>query len=131
MKLTLDKTKRFDVPDDPDGAYITVRGLTLEEIAECESSSTELKVDGDQNASMVLDGYKRVNNIAKKCLIGWGGFFEANGKELTHSRKNQKEVARFAFDIDGVPTRFFEWVEKCHAELQDEIYGQQEVAEKN
>lgn len=132
MKLSMDVTKQFYVPDDTDGAYVTIRALSLEEIAEAESSSTELKVDTDQNASMVLDGYKRINNIAQKCIIDWGGFFEANGKQISYSRKKMKDMARFVFKMeDGRHVRFFEWVESCHQELQEETIGETEKAEKN
>ena len=132
MKLTMDVTRQFYVPDDTDGAYVTIRALSMEEVAEAEASSTELKVDSEQNASMVLDGYKRINAIAKKCIIDWGGFFEANGRQINYSRKNINDMARFVFMLeDGRRVRFFEWVEKCHQELQEEMYSEQEKAEKN
>lgn len=131
MRLSLDKTKQFYAPGDPDGAYIIVRALSLEEIAEAESDSTELRVDNFDNASMSLDPYKKANAIAKKCLVEWGGFLEANGNPIPFSKKNDKKMAGFAMKAEARMVRFFEWVEHCHNELQAEIQEEAERAEEN
>ena len=131
MRLSLDKTQQFPVPGDGDGASITVRALSLEEISEAESSSTELKMDDFNGATMVLDTYKRVNAIARKCLVDWTGFFEANGTVIQFSRKNDKKLAHLGIDIAGKKMRFLEWVDNCHNELQEKIKEEAEQAEEN
>lgn len=131
MKLSVSKTKQFPVPGDSDGAYINIRALNMEELAQAESASTELGVGTEAGATMTLNPYARINNVAQKCLTGWGHFFESNGNELKFNKKSLKEMAKFAIAVDDKKIRFLEWVDRCHTELLDEMEAESDNVSKN
>lgn len=133
MRLTVEKTKRFEVPNDPDGAYINIKALSLEQLARIESKCSKSGMDEDGNFSVSLDPFKRANAVSIACLTGWGGFFDVKGKELKFSVKNLREAAGLGVMMpdEDKPIRLFEWVDQCHNEFLDEIDTEAVEAAKN
>lgn len=130
MRLTLEKTKRIEVPNDEDGGYINIKFLHQEELANIESRSSETMFDTSGGVKVIVNSYKRTNSVAKKCLVGWGNFFDEKGNELRFPRDIDK-ASNYSINVNGKLVRFLEWVESCHTEFRDEVIEEIKVAEKN
>lgn len=130
MRLTEERTKKVKVPGDPDGAFINIRALTLNEIDRIEEKATSITF-GDDEGTVQLKPFKRSNNMALACLKGWGGFFDIKGKELKFNRANLNKAANFEVEIDGKRFRFFEWVDEEHEKFRKEVTEEEKVAIKN
>lgn len=130
-RLTAKKVKTFFVPNDEDSGSITIRALSKNEIARIEADSIETIAD-DSGASLRLNVYKRINGIAVNCLEDWANFFDERKQAMPFNAKNRTKAADMAIkNDDGIYMRFFEWVDKCHAEFQEQITAEMEEAEKN
>lgn len=131
MRLTLQPTKTFFVPEDPDNASVDVELLSMDAIAQIEAKASETGITAQGEASVTLDTYRRVNLTVQQCVKGWNGFYDESGKEISFSRKNINKLARFAVKIEKDTVRLFDWIDKCHTELLDIHTSEEEAVEKN
>jgi hypothetical protein len=132
MRLTTERTKRIDVPDDPDKAFINIIALDLDLITKIEENCSNIIIgDSDSSDSIGFKPAKREDGIAKNCLKSFGNFFDVKGSEIKFKKSNFKEVAKFAIDIDGKRVRFFEWVANEHDKFYDEVLIEEKEATKN
>lgn len=130
MRLQIEKTKKIEVPNDPDSGYINIRALSQEEIDKIQSKSINVAMS-DGNASVSVDSYIRENSVAMACLKGWGNFFLANGEELKFGNSSIEKVSHMSINVDGEDIRFLKWVCQCHDDFQKEIKGEMEEARGN
>lgn len=130
MRLTLDKIKRVEVPGDEDGGFVNIRALSLEEIAAIEAKSSDMGFKEDGGVTISINSYNRTNLVARKCLKGWGNFFDEKGEELKFP-KDIDRAAKYTININGKDMRFLEWVEHEHTKHREEIKEEEGVASKN
>jgi len=130
MRLTLDKIKRVEVPGDEDGGYINIKALSLEDLAGIEAKSSDMAFTGDGGVTVSVNSYSRANLVARKCLTGWGNFFNEKGEELRFP-KDIDRAAKYSIRIGGKETRFLEWVEQEHTKHREEIAEEMGAASKN
>lgn len=130
MRLSLEKTKRIDVPGDEDNGYINIKCLSQEQLANIESRSSDMAFDGSGGIKVSINSYSRANLVAKKCLVGWGNFFDEKGEELKFPRDIDK-ASNYSVVVDGKHVRFLEWVEECHTIFRNETLNSMEEARKN
>ena len=130
MRLTSKKTKRFDQPNDKDGAYINIEHLKKNVVDAIKSKTTETKlVNGD--IEVTLDGHAQKTELATACLVGWGGFFDESGKELKFTPLNVAKSAEFVIVTDEERKDFYSWIDECREELADEVEKESEKATVN
>lgn len=129
MRLTAEKTKKVNVPNDPDSGYVVIRALSRDELAHSESASSSVNIGGE--VSVIVDPYKRANLIATSCLKGWGNFFDSYGNEIKFNNKSLQTVKDMSVVIEDKPVRFFEWVKDEHDKFFNEVEEEKKVALKN
>jgi hypothetical protein len=130
MRLTLERTKTVEVPNDPDKGFIKIKLLSMEELAEIEAKSSETGITSDGEAKMVIKPYERANKVAEACLIDWGNFYDELGKPIPFSYKKISKVAQYVIRGEK-DVRFLEWVDDMHQEFMKEVQGEEKVAGKN
>lgn len=108
MRLVEEKNKTVYVPDDADGAYIEIRNLSLEVTESIDSKFYVI----NENGLELSDYIARDNALARASLVGWGNFFDVNGKQLKFTPKNIEKASALSLLMDGKKVRFFEWVNK-------------------
>lgn len=131
MRLSQERTKRIDVPGDPDGGYVNIRLLTLHQIAQIEAKCNSTGYSERNEVMLSIDPFNRENLIAKSCLIGWGNMFDAKGKEMKFNQKNLREAEAFVIQVDDKKVRFLEWVDDEHSKFYEENEEEAKVASKN
>jgi hypothetical protein len=131
MRLSLEKTKQCYVPNDPDGAFVTIKLLTLDELSQCEAASTEMSVNDVTGAAMALDSHKRENEVARRCIKNWSGFYLANGEAIEYSKSNLAKMKDFAINTEEGSVRFNAWVDREHAKFAEEVEKESKDAAKN
>jgi len=129
MKLTSARTKRIEVPNDPEMGFINIRDLSLEEIARIDSKYFEIS---DSGVNMV-NYAGRDGDFAKACLTGWGNLFDESGRELKFNPKNIEKASAFKIDLGGDEgvVRFYTWVNQEREKLAEDVEAEEQVAEKN
>lgn len=133
MRLTTEKEKTVYVPNDPDGAFITIRALSKEKIAKIESKSSTTSLRDTGDAQLEIDTYRRTNGIVIACLKDWGKFFDEKGKEMKFTRQNVMLAANLSVIIekDEDPVRLYEWIEKEHDNFLEEVEKETKEAQGN
>jgi len=127
MRLTAERTKRVDIPNDPDGAYVIMRNLSLEEVARIEQDHMII-TDKEVRTAKFVD---RDGNFARECLKDWGNFFDESGKEMKFTQRNIEKAAALSIRIDERAVRFFSWVNEEREKFAEEIEKEEESARKN
>jgi len=127
MRLTSKKTKRFEVPNDPDGSYINIVHLKDNVVEEIKSRTSETKLVGD-DIVVEVNGYAQKTELVKACLVGWGSFFDESGKELKFTPLNVSKSAEFSIVVGEEKTDFYAWIDKCREELAGEVEAETEKA---
>jgi len=130
MRLIVEKTKKVDVPNDPDMGYINIRALSMEELAEIESKASDMVV-GEKGVNISLNNYEKANRIAGKCLKGWGNMFDSKGEELKYNSSSLEMMSHLELMVEGKKVRFLEWVCDCHTKFREEIKEEEGVAQGN
>ena len=131
MRLTLEKTRRIDIPNDEDNGFVTIKALSMDHLARIESRCTQTMMDGNEDVQLVLDDYKRANRVATDCLTGWGNMFDTRGKELKFNRKNVMMAANLELLIENKRMRFLDWVDQEHAKFREEVNSESIEASGN
>lgn len=136
MRLTLEKTKRVEIPNDPDGGYINIRLLSLNKIAQIESKCNQTGVDANSEVRISLDPFARENKVARACLVGWGNLFGPKGEELKFNHRNLILAEDFVIHIvdekgEKQKVRFLEWVDSEHSKFYSESEDEAEDVSKN
>lgn len=130
MRLTTQITKRFDVPNDPDGSFIEIKHLKADVLADIKAEYTTTKaVNGVMEFE--FDGHGEKKAIAKACLTDWGKFFDESGRPLKFTPVSVAKSGEFMINVDDGKQSFYKWVFNCHQELMDEVEEQEEVATGN
>ena len=127
MRLTNERTKRVEVPNDADGGFIIIRNLSMEEITQIESKYMTISSEGVS----IKDYANKVADFARICLKSWGNFFEAEGSPLTFNAANIERVAQAAIMIKGEKVRFFDWVNTERENFAEEVEREETEAVKN
>jgi len=129
MRLIAAKTKRVEIPNDPDKGFVTIRNLSLEEVARIDAKYFEISESG-VNMKNYAD---READFVRACLTGWGNLFDESGRELKFNPKNVEKASAFAVDVgdDDGYTRFFAWINKERDTFAEEVEAKEQVAEKN
>ena len=130
MRLTTQITKRFEVPNDPDGSFIEVKNLTADTIESIRSRHNTTKIV-DGVVEHEVNAYAVQKDIAKACLSDWGKFFDESGRPLKFTPANIAKVGQFVIAIEDEKQSFFSWVFECHQDLADEVEEESEVAAGN
>ena len=130
MRIGKEITAVFPVPNDPDGAEVTIRHLTPGQVEDVHEKMaafrTTMRRVGDrmepeiqQNTNL---GDRRYLFVTES-VVSWKGFIDAKGKELPCDHKTKISMAR---DAEVVVTRddgtrdkisFANWIAECRAEL--------------
>ncbi len=128
MRLSIEKTKTIKVPNDPDGGYVNIRLLSIDERAKIESDTSTIDI---VNNGVVVNPYNRDNGVASACLKGWGNMYDAQGNELKFNNSNLVKAGSFGIEIDGKMVRFLKWVADEHDKFVEEVAAENKVAEGN
>ena len=130
MRLTLKKTKRFTLPNDPDNSYIEIEHLKQNGVNEIKESTTSTKlIDG--SLEIEVDGYSQKTKLAKACLTDWGGLFDESDRPLKFTPQNVAKSAEFMIVVGDEKKSFYEWIDDCRVELAEEVEEESKVAEGN
>ncbi len=128
-------TKTFNIPDDPDGAWIKIKFLKINEVKKIESQANDMyfqsDAKGEGNTRINFDPYTRSRLFAHACLLDWGGMNDTMGKAMKFSSVNIEKAAEFEVKVDDETFDFYGWVDKCRDELDVEVKAETEVAEEN
>ena len=101
MRLVSVKSRKVDVPNDPDGGYINIKDLSLEEVAQIDSRYFKISDGG-----VSMENYaNRDADFAKACLTGWGNLFDESGRPLKFTPKNIDKASAFVIDVGGEEVR--------------------------
>ncbi len=139
MQLTKRVTEEFFIPNDPDGASITLKHLKINEVKAIEAKANSMSFSADENGEgttrIDFDPYTRSRMMAHAAIIGWGGFKDTLGRDLKFSRANVDKAGEFVVTIDidkkKVDFDFYGWVERCRAELAKTVSDEEEVSSEN
>jgi len=130
MRLTKEVTKRFEVPNDPDGGYIILRHIKSNVLAEIIDRTSSTRVENGEVVG-VISGLERKKEIAKEGLTGWGNFEDESGRPLKFTPANIAKAAEFSIVTEDGKTSFFDWIDTCLADLADEVEEEQKAATEN
>lgn len=120
----------YEIPEDPDGAKITIRLLKPGELADIADRATSYEMSsklGDRpetrvRTSFYLEGLLKF----KRCLVGWENIYaDEKGKKPLQCNDSNKE--RLAKSVDG----FMRFVMDKYEELDEENRKRLESEEKN
>lgn len=127
MKLIAQKTKKVDVPNDPDGGFIVIKNLTQEEVAVIEGKYFEVT-----NKEVRMVNYaERESEFARACLTDWGNMFDESGRPMKFTPKNIEKASAFSIEIEDKMTRFYEWVNTEREKFAEEVDEAEKEARKN
>jgi hypothetical protein len=130
MRLTEKKLKRFDVPNDPDKAWVSIELLKDGVLRDIKAKYTTTKVvDGEMEIE--FDSHNENKDMAKACLKDWGNMFDENDRPLKFTALNVSKCGDFTLKIGEEKKSFFAWIFDCHEELAEEVAAELEVAEGN
>lgn len=127
MRLTKERTKRVDVPNDPDGGFVVLRALSKEAVAQIESEYMVVTQDGVELRKFA----ERQATLARERIKDWGNLEDEYGNPLKCTVKNLELAARFNIDVDGEQKRFFQWVNDEGEKFEDEVDAKETEASKN
>jgi len=128
-RLTLERTKWFDYPEDEFGAKIEIKHLKpgkLQEIEAKVNRFTGKMGDGDSGFTTELDinPFIRKQEIIKAAIVNWDKFFDHTGKEC---KCTDKVKLAFLKEIED----FYEVVEKMREDLAAEVNKEMEGSDPN
>ncbi len=132
MRLKSVRTKRVDVPNDPDKGYINIQNLSEEQIAQIDAKYFEISDGGVR----MINYATRDGDFAKACLTGWGNLFDESGREMKFNPKNVEKASAFGIEtVDDkgkdITLRFFTWVNEEREKFAEEVEAEEKLAEKN
>lgn len=130
MRLTLEKKKKFYLPNDPDKGWVEIRDLSQHEIDLIrEKNSTTLM--GVNGAEFEVMPTAQSHDLARACLSDWGNMIGTDDKPLHFNKENIESCATINI-VDGDTTRsFFSFVNKCRMEFAQDVKQQKEESEGN
>ena len=127
MKLSAERTKKIEVPGDPDKGFVVIRMLSLEETSQIEGKHMIISEKG-----ISINNYsERDSAYAIACIKDWGNLFDVDNTPIKFNAINMNKVANFAIIIDGETVRFFEWVKRELTKFTEEVEEQEKAAIKN
>jgi hypothetical protein len=93
MRLSKRVKKKFYVPNDPDGAWVEIKHLKINEVKKIEAKANEItysskRGDDDGETKIALNPYTRVKMFAHAALTDWGNMFDVMGKPLSFNEVN-------------------------------------------
>lgn len=128
MRLTTERVKTVNVPGDPDGGYVNIRLLSVDERARIESNTSKVDI---VNNGFTVNVYQRDNGVASACLKGWGNMYDAQGKELKFNNNNLAKLGQLSIDVDDKKIRFLKWIADEHDKFVEEVEAESKEAAKN
>ena len=127
MRLSAERKKIINVPNDADNGSITIKYIGPEAESVLEGKFMEIS---SQSIRLVNYG-ERDGMFARACLVGWNNLFDDSDMPLTFNPKNIEKAANFVITIDDKRLRFFEWVNDEREKFNEEVIAQEEAALKN
>jgi hypothetical protein len=135
MQLSKKVTKVFNIPDDPDGAWVKIKHLKINEVKKVESKASDMFYTADDKGEgstrINFDPYTRSRMFAHEALTDWGGFVDTMGKPLKFNTTNIDKAAEFIVTVNEEEFDFYGWIEKCRETLTSEVEVGTEEAEEN
>ena len=136
MRLTKRIKKKFYIPNDPDGGWVEIKYLKINEVKRIEGKVNEIsysakKGEDDGETKISLNPYTRVTAFAHASLTDWGNMYDVMGKPMSFNEINIKKAAEFKIEVDGETFDFYSWIDKCREELNEEVEVETKEAEEN
>lgn len=125
MRLTNKKTKQVFLPNDQDGASVTIKYLKpgiRERIDSLSNDITASGVDGDMETTVKFNLLKKRKMFLEEVIDGWSGFFDSKGKELSVTAKN---IGLVDNEIDNFYTWLFEESEFYIEEIAEQLEAEE------
>lgn len=127
MRLSDARTKTVTVPNDPDGGYIIIKNLSMEEVAQIEG---KYLIVTDKEVRM-SNYSERDSDFVSACLDGWGKLFGPDNRELKFTPLNVDKSSAFVITVDEKRVRFFSWINQERVKFAEEVLEEEESARKN
>jgi len=135
MRLTARKTKRYDVPNDPDEGFIVIRHLSKGEVRKVESKVNQLYYQtngsGEGDTRIDFDPYTRSRLFAREAITKWGSMYDLKGRDMKLTAANLDKASVFTMLVNGEKVDFYEWVDDCRKDLDEEVEAETKEAEEN
>ena len=139
MQLTKQIKEKFDIPNDPDHAWVEIKHLKINEVKSISAKANSMSFSADENGSshtrVDFDPYISSKMLAHASILNWGGMKDMFGKPLECDRKGIEKAGEFVvtIEIEGkqVEFDFYGWIGKCRQELADTAKQEMEVAKEN
>lgn len=140
MKLSAERKKDIEVPNDPDGAFIRIRCLSKQETFEIGMSC--VSPDGSIQGRYLSDKEKKT---VEACLVNWGNFKDSEDKPLDFNPEALAlaQHSNIVIDVEVEAKkgkkketkqhkiRFNQWVLDEHKKFQEEVEKEEALAEGN
>lgn len=129
-RLTATVVRTFPIPGDSDGAALKIQHLKAGEIqkVEAETSHWETRSINDKFESYIHSQPQiLLRKLRTAALVGWKGFFDADGNELLSDSRNIGRNRERLLDDDPVlgegddAKPLTEWIDDFRKELADEL----------
>ncbi len=127
MRLTEKKTKTVYLPDDPDGASVTIKYLKPGIRESIESQSNDISATGsggDMETVVKFNLPKKRRLFLEAVIDGWAGFFDKKDRPLSVSPRN---IGRVDEEIDN----FYSWLQAESDMFIEEVEELEEESIKN
>lgn len=135
MKLTKDIFRKFYVPGDPDGSWVELVHLKINQVKKLEAKANDMAFLGDGQGEgevrVGFDPYNRSVLFAHASLHDWGGMNDVMGAPMEFNKANITKAAEFVVTIDGEDFDFYGWIDKCRIEFDADVRKELKAAEEN
>jgi hypothetical protein len=134
MRLTQRNIKEISIPNDPDGAWVKIKALTVNELKKIDSKANEIMMaadDGGVSTTVKFDPYTRTKLVVAECLVDWFGLYDEFDNEIPFSKTNIEKIASFEIEVNGTYIDFFTWVDNERVKFEAELREKKEAASKN
>jgi len=134
MKIKQRNVKEISLPNDPDGAWVKIKALSLNDVKRIDSIANDVKLESDDDGmktSVKFNPYARTKMIASECLVDWFGFFDEMDNEIPYSKKNIDKIASVEVEVNGEYIDFLTWIDNERVKFENELREKKEKQEKN
>jgi hypothetical protein len=135
MRLRQRNIRQVDIPNDPDGAWVKIKALSLNDIKRIDSLANDIQMttngENGLDTTVKFDPYTRTKLVVKECLVDWFGLYDEFDNEITYSKANIDKISSFEIEIGGEYVDFFTWVDNERVKFEKELKDKKSKAEKN
>lgn len=128
-RLTKKITKRVNLPDDPDKAWVEIRYLKKGVRDRIESSATTYKgqlneESGEVGTVITYNMSKKTRTFLEEVLIAWDNFYNPQDDKIKCTVDN---ALKYDDEVGG----FVDWLKEESDKFNEEVDKEKEPAEEN